>query len=78
MERGTPVYVMVNGRTRTAKYEFRIVDGEPLGHHSVYMDDGSGRRVVCGCELRLPCNCGASLEPDYTNGDHDDGCPAKA
>lgn len=60
-----------------AKYEFRIVDGEPLGHHSVYMDDGSGRRVVCGCKIRPACSCKASSEPDYTNGDHDDGCPAR-
>lgn len=26
---------------------------------------------------RPTCSCGASLEPDYTNGDHDRECPAR-
>jgi hypothetical protein len=26
---------------------------------------------------RPMCACGAASDPDYTNGDHDDGCPAK-
>lgn len=32
-----------------ATYEFRIELSEPLGHHSVMLASGGGRRVVCGC-----------------------------
>lgn len=28
-------------------------------------------------ETRPLCTCGAAREPDYSNGDHDDACPAK-
>jgi hypothetical protein len=27
-----------------------VLNGEPLGHHSVMLTNGGGRRVVCGCK----------------------------
>lgn len=37
------------GKWLEATYEFRIELSEPLGHHSVMLASGGGRRVVCGC-----------------------------
>jgi len=54
MERGEPLWVKDDGLWKEATYEFRVEQGEPLGHHSVMLKDGGGRRVVCSCCTRLP------------------------
>lgn len=50
MKKGDRLWVLENGTWQEAKYEFRIENAEPLGHHSVYLANGGGRRVVCGCK----------------------------
>lgn len=58
MKRGSVLWVQEpDGSWERSTYEFRCVDQEPLGHHSVMLDNGGGRRVVCGCktsEVELP------------------------
>lgn len=51
MNRGDRLWVRESAADgwREAMYEFRCVDQEPFGHHSVMLRDGGGRRVVCGC-----------------------------
>lgn len=54
MKRGSLLWVQEpNGSWERATYEFRVEEGEPLGHHSVMLDNGGGRRVVCGCKTSL-------------------------
>lgn len=60
-------------------------EGAPdCAHNRVIIDRAQGTETCedCGAEnprgaLRYPCSCGASLEPDYTRGDHSDECPAR-
>lgn len=49
MNRGDKLWVRDDGSWVEAAYEFRVTQGEPLGHHSVMLANGGGRRVVCGC-----------------------------
>lgn len=51
-----------------ATYEFRIERGEPLGHHSVMLASGGGRRVVCGCNTRIEDPYDAKPEEIVPNG----------
>jgi hypothetical protein len=54
MNRGDPLWVQEpDGSWARATYEFRVEEGEPLGHHSVLLANGGGRRVVCGCKTSL-------------------------
>lgn len=51
MERGEQLWIQTDdGKWREATYEFRIMRSEPLGHNSVMLADGGGRRIVCGCK----------------------------
>lgn len=50
MNKGDKLWVLDDGKWLEAAYEFRCVDQEPLGHHSVMLVNGDGRRVVCGCK----------------------------
>lgn len=52
-DRGELVIVTIDGAEFEATYEFRVTNGEPLGHHSVMLANGAGRRLVCGCALRF-------------------------
>lgn len=54
MNQGDRVLVKDGREWVPATYEFRITNSEPLGHHSVMLADGGGRRVVCGCSVRDP------------------------
>jgi hypothetical protein len=50
VKRGEKLWVRDSGEWVEATYEFRVTTGEPLGHHSVMLANGGGRRVVCGCK----------------------------
>jgi hypothetical protein len=50
MNRGEKLWVEDDGVRCAATYEFLVTNNEPLGHHSVMLDNGSGRRVICGCK----------------------------
>lgn len=50
MKRGEKLWVRDAGEWVEATYEFHCIDQEPLGHHSVMLANGGGRRVVCGCK----------------------------
>lgn len=47
MNRGETLWVLEAGAWEQATYEFRVENNEPLGHHSVMLANGGGRRVVC-------------------------------
>lgn len=53
MKPGERLWVREAGEWVEAIYEFRVTQGEPLGHHSVMLADGGGRRVVCGCKTSI-------------------------
>lgn len=55
MNRGDRLWVRetLNSPWIEGTYEFRCVDREPLGYHSIMRKDGGGRLVVCGCNVRL-------------------------
>lgn len=48
-----------------ATYEFQcIASRQPLGHHSVMLKDGGGRRVVCDCKTSTrPPDPSAAFDP---------------
>jgi len=53
MNRGEKLWVLEDGQWTPATYEFRLLDREPLGNHSVMLDNGGGRRVLCDCKTRV-------------------------
>jgi len=52
-KRGDKVWVLADNTWQWANYEFRITNGEPLGQHSVFLDSGGGRRVLCSCKVLI-------------------------
>lgn len=62
MNRGDKLWVLEAGEWVEASYEFRIEEGEPLGHHSVMLASGGGRRVVCSA-LTLTVEPAAAKSP---------------
>jgi len=68
MNRGEKLLVQTDGAWLPATYEFRCTDQEPLGHHSVMLENGGGRRVVCGCKTLL-LNETVPVDPAEATGD---------
>lgn len=52
MNKGDRLWILEDGKWEPATYEFRCLNNEPLGQHSVMLESGGGRRVVCGCKTR--------------------------
>lgn len=52
MNRGDLLWIREDesGPWLEARYEFQCIGMQPLGHHSVMLTNGGGRRVVCGCK----------------------------
>jgi hypothetical protein len=70
MKRGAKLWVRDGAAWVEAAYEFRITDGEPLGHHSVMLAAGGGRRVVCGCQTStVPVEAHRSAQAFIENGE---------